>query len=73
MKDFVSKKPYLFTLLVLGATAIVFSGIQVIVALSTKATAYQAFGIINIILVLAIYILTYIFRKKASKKEEEKK
>lgn len=73
MKNFVSKKPYLFTLLVLGAAAIVFSGIQVIVALSTKATAYQAFGIINIILVLAIYILTYIFRKKASKKEEEKK
>ena len=67
MKDFISKKPYLFTLLIIGACSCLFSIIQIIVAAVSKMTFYTVFGSFSLIFMVAIFLLAYIFRKITKK------
>lgn len=67
MKDFIAKKPFLFTLLVLGAVSVLLSIIQIIVAAASKMTFYTIWGGLNLLIVLAIFVLAWIFRKIANK------
>lgn len=67
MKDFIAKKPFLFTLLVLGAASVLISIIQIIVAAASKLTFYTIWGGLNLLIVLVIFVLAWIFRKIANK------